>query len=307
MVTGPWAPSRDIDGIKRGNRLGFWFFRTSLRMFGLKGAYGLLYFVCIHYALFDRTAVRAGTAYLSKRFPGIGPLKKRFAVYRLLISQGKALIDRFFMMSGLGVFDIRFKGMDSLRKEIAGNEKGFILLMSHMGNWQVVMTALTELDRRVHLLMRPEDNPAVKEALDICGSREAVRIISPDGYLGGVLEMMKALESGDIVSIMGDRGYGENVLDVVFLGDRARFPYAAFSLAAAVECPVFVLLTEKVSTTQYDLTIGRTFHPGFMKGADKRTQLRDWVQAYAQVLEEYVDRHPFQCFLFRDIWSEGEE
>ena len=29
----------------RGNALGFWFFRTALRFTGLRGAYGLLYFV----------------------------------------------------------------------------------------------------------------------------------------------------------------------------------------------------------------------------------------------------------------------
>jgi len=30
---------------KRGNELGFWFFRAALKLFGLAGACGLLYFV----------------------------------------------------------------------------------------------------------------------------------------------------------------------------------------------------------------------------------------------------------------------
>ena len=55
---------------RRGNALGFWFFRTALRLTGLCGAYGLLYLVCAHYALFDRAAVAGADAYLRRRFPG---------------------------------------------------------------------------------------------------------------------------------------------------------------------------------------------------------------------------------------------
>ena len=39
--------SDELPARKRGNRLGFWFFKTSLRAFGLRGAYGLLYVVYI--------------------------------------------------------------------------------------------------------------------------------------------------------------------------------------------------------------------------------------------------------------------
>ena len=66
---------------KRGNRLGFWFFHMAARVFGLRGAYGLLYFVCMHYLLFDRALVRATLAYVGRRFPEHGPA--RAAVGRL--------------------------------------------------------------------------------------------------------------------------------------------------------------------------------------------------------------------------------
>jgi len=60
---------RKIEAKKRGNTLGVWFFKVFLRFFGLRGAYGLLYIVCIYYVLFDRSAVSGALAYIKRRFP----------------------------------------------------------------------------------------------------------------------------------------------------------------------------------------------------------------------------------------------
>ena len=91
-------PARKIAARKRGNRLGFQFFEASLRLFGLRGAYGLLYLVCPYYLLFDRTAVRASLAYIRRRFPRDGALKRLWLVYQLFISQGRSLIDRHYSL-----------------------------------------------------------------------------------------------------------------------------------------------------------------------------------------------------------------
>src|SRR5574341_349769 len=97
---------------KRGNRLGFWFFRAAVRVFGLRGAYGLLYFVGLYYLAMDRAVVSASLAYVKRRFPGHGALRRVFDVYLLFVSQGKNLIDRFAVASGYEDIDVRIKGYD---------------------------------------------------------------------------------------------------------------------------------------------------------------------------------------------------
>lgn len=291
---------------RRGNRLGFWLFELALRVFGLRGTYGLLYFVCAYYVCFDRSAVRAAAAYISRRFPNSSRASQLIAVYRLFISLGRNLVDRVYMRSSLGAFDIRFPGFESLRAVVAQREKGFVLLMSHLGNWQLVMNALPKFDRKVHLLMRPEDNPAVRTALDIAGTGGTVATISPSSDAGGVLQMVKVIEAGDIVAIMGDRSYSGSSVEVRFLGEPARFPHAAFSLGAALACPVVALLSKKVTIQRYELMLGGIWHPVYEKGRPRPEQLREWVQEYVRVIERYVDGNPYQCFLFRDIWSESQ-
>jgi len=292
-----------IEVKKRGNRLGFWFFKFFLMVFGLGGSYGLLYLVSLHYLIFDRLAVKNSLSYIKRRFPHSGFLKNRINIYSLFVSQGKQLIDRFAIISGKDIFDLELKGFDKLNNLLSNKEKGFVLLTAHVGNWQIALTVLKKINRQVYLVMRPEDNPAVKESLNIDSQDNFIRIISPEGYLGGVVESMNALKSGNIVSIMGDRKYGFEALGVSFLKDTAYFPFGAFSIAASSDCPVVVLLSAKLSRYKYVVDVSNIIYPKYGSKADKRQQLKAYVQEFADILEAYVKEFPFQCFLFHDVWG----
>jgi len=292
---------------KRGNRLGIWFFLFFLRIAGLRGAYGLLYIVCLHYLLFDRSLVSSAMPYISRRFPGCGFFQKRLHIYRLFVSQGKQFIDRYAALSGHVVFDLELKGYDHFASLIRDSKKGVILLTSHEGNWQMAMTALKKTGKTVHLVMLPDANPDLQEKLYPNDEAENIKIISPQQYLGGVVEIMNVLKNGDVVSIMGDRRYGARAIEVAFLGDRAWFPYSAFSLAASAECPVVVLKASKVSTYQYLVDISNVLYPRYEGRRDKIKQLQPWVQKYINMMESFIEENPYQCFLFDDVWKEETE
>lgn len=300
------AQTKNVSARKRGNALGFWFFRSFLRVFGLRGAYGLLYPVCTYYLLFDRTAVRAAQAYIRRRFRGHGPLRQHWDVYRLFVSQGRNLIDRYYLLGGGPGIEIRLEDGDRLDAVLQG-QQGFVLLLAHLGNWQAIMTVLRRFQRQVYLVMRPEDNPAVAGTLRIGADAERVSVISPEGPLGNVVAIMDAIEHGGVVAIMGDRSYAFRSVPVDFLGDRARFSCGAFHIAAAAGCPLVVLLAAKTARRTYVVRVEDVFHPRYQAGAGKREQLRGWVQQFAKRMERYVAQYPFQCFLFHDVWREAEE
>jgi len=295
--------TKQIDFVKkRGNKPGFWFFKTSLKVFGLSGAYGLLYIVCLYYLLFDRSAVSSSMAYIKRRFKTYNIFQKIYCIYQLFINQGKHLIDRFYIISGLGEFDMELQGYDRIRSLLSDSKKGAILLTAHVGNWQVTMTALKRLDKSVYLLMSPEENKAVKNALDIDSDQGQVRIISTDDFLSGAVEVIKAIDEGNLVSVMGDRSEGYDSSEVYFLGEKAQFPYGAFSIAAAAQCPVIVLLSAKISPKKYMADITRIIFPRYSSRDKKHEDIRQWVQEYAGILEDYVTKYPLQWFIFRDIW-----
>ncbi|MDZ4199341.1 MAG: lysophospholipid acyltransferase family protein, partial [Kiritimatiellia bacterium] len=183
--------------------------------------------------------------------------------------------------------------------------QGFILLTSHVGNWQLALASLPMLNRKVHLLMRPEENEAVRAAIRGNIEDDQIRVISPEGALGGVVEMMRALQQGDIVSMMGDRTYGADGVTVDFLGEPASFPFSAFHLAAASGCPVVLLFSARTGPRRYVVDIPPVYRPAWSRGLAKREQARVWVQDYAKRLEAYLAEHPFQYFIFYDSWMES--
>lgn len=296
-------PAREPVERRRGNRLGFWFFRTAARLFGLGGAYGLLHFVCPWYLLTDRPLVTATLAYVRRRFPEHGRLRQLLDVYRLFVSQGQNLIDRFAVATGYDGIGVDIRGYEGVRELLAGQKQGAILLTAHVGNWQVVMTTLRKFEREVCLLMRPEDNAAVREALNIDAAGERVEIISTDDGLGGVLAALKALDAGKLISIMGDRPYEFSATTVSFLGGEVRFPHGAFTLAAAARCPVVVLLSAKTGPRRYVVDVSHILPPPAGRRGEKDAAIRAAVADFSRILEEYVAAYPYQWFVFRDIWT----
>ena len=297
------ADARAVKPKRRGNRLGIWFFKTLMKLAGLRGAYALLYPVCLHYACFDWAAVRSAMPYLSRRFPMLNSVQRWGLAYRLFISQGKNLIDRHALVARAISFDTEVSGYDQVAA-LSRAGKGFVLLTSHVGNWQTVMHSLERLNKTVHLLMRPEENSALRDAVQVDAEASWIKIISPDQHLGGMVEVMQALEMGDIVSIMGDRTYGADSVEVNFLGDTARFPYSAFHIAASAGCPVVVMLSSKTGVNAYSVNMADVLRPKLVRGQDRKVQLRGWVQQYANILENYLLAHPLQYFIFHDIWAQ---
>lgn len=290
---------------KRGNRLGIWFFKILMQLSGLRGGYALLYPVCLHYAVWDRAAVRSALPYVNHRFPEYSSFRKWWTVYLLFVSQGKNLIDRHALVAGAVEFDTAITGYEQL-ESFSQEKQGFILLTSHVGNWQTVMHSLKDLKRTVHLLMKPEMNPAVKDAVQVDSEATLIKIISPEQEMGGVLEVMQALDQGDIVSIMGDRAYGADSVPVNFMGAKANFPYSAFHIAASAKCPVVILLASKDGVNAYSVNMAEVLWPTLKRRQDRKAQLGEWVQKYADILENYLLAHPLQYFIFHDIWTDAD-
>ena len=289
-----------------GNKVGISIFKYALKLTGLKGAYGLLYFVCAYYVLFDYKSARSAKAYLKRRFPQKGCAGLWFSVYRLFISQGRNLIDRYAMVTGIYHFDLDIVGDHALDGVLASGQ-GFVLLTSHTGNWQIVMAALKKWEKMVYLLMLPEQNKAMRDAVQVDVENSWVKTISPRQHLGGVVEMMKALAQGHIVCIMGDRTYGADSVSVKFFGDDARLPYSAFKIAAMSKSPVAVMLSAKMNTYQYNMEIADVIYPEITKRGEQQNLLSGWVQRYVDVLERYLQKYPFQYFVFNDLWSKNDE
>lgn len=294
--------SQTIKTTHRGNTVGFWFFKIFLRFGGLYATYILLLGVSLHYWLFDKKTIKSSSAYLKRRFPLDSKIKIRLKVYKLIYSQGKQLIDRIAQTSGSIKFDIDFIGRDILN-EILTSKKGFILLTAHAGNWQLAMTELNMLEKKIFLVILKENNIAVQKALNISNENSMFEILSPEGHLGGIVPVVKELNNGNAVSYMGDRPYGFESLEIDFMDDKASFPYGAFAIAAATKVPIVTVLASKTGFKTYRVDFTNIIKPEYKGRKNKKNQLSEWVQEYADILNNFFEEYPYQCFLFHDVWE----
>ena len=283
----------------RGNAFGIRFFLLMLKILGINRTCEFVWVIALFYTCFDRKAREAAKPYLSHRFPGAG----RFAMFRhtwaLFTSQGQALVESAAMIR---------KGLqwdfidEELSERLMDQEKGFLLLTSHFGAWNAIMGGLHVARKPVNILVTPDRNANVDKTLALTGLKNPVRIISTKSAMGGLIEVFDAIERGEIVCMMGDRCLEGEGIEVEFLGGRARFPSAAFYLAARCGCAVLPLFAVRTHRhTRFAALYGPEMRP-VLKGR-KRGALQPYLEIYVRKLEELSRKYPYQCFLFEDIWS----
>ncbi len=287
-----------------GSRLGHWIFYMLIRIGGRLPAYALLAFVGFYYTAFSPSARKKASHYLKRRFPDAGPLGRFFQTYRLIFNLGTVLVDR----AAAGIL-----GPDTLKgsfpqeeelAEIIRSGKGFILMMSHVGCWQVAISAQGFMDTPINMLMHEAEGDIDRQYFEHSGEAKPYRVIDPGGYLGGALEMTAALKRGECLCVMGDRVMGSagNVMAVPFLGKAALFPAGAFKIASSAGVPIVVVFSRKTGLSTYSMEIGEVIHVPSGKGR-KVEKYRDHVTTYVEALEAYCVENPFQFFNFFDMWD----
>jgi predicted LPLAT superfamily acyltransferase len=279
-------------------------FYFLIRYGGRGASYALLNCVAVYYTLFRPAIRKKAGYYLARRFKTRNPLARLLHCYRIYVDLGKALIDRATIgIKGVESIDIVSRNLDKLLVLVREGH-GLILLTAHVGCWQIAMAQLSSLNAPVSLLLHREEGDVDLHYFEHTGISAPFRIIDPLGYMGGVLEMMDVLRKGEVVSIMGDRVFGsdKNTVSVNFLGGKVRFPFSAFKLASATGAPIAVHLSYKSGPASYDFMLERTIRVPADLGK-KEEALRPYVAQFAEALESYTQRYPYQFFNFFNMWE----
>lgn len=216
---------------------------------------------------------------------------------------GKILIDRATVgILGLEQMKVTLYGREKLL-ELLDQRCGFVLLMSHVGSWQVALSALDFVNVPVNLLLEREQGNIDRHYFEYKGIESPYRIIDPGSYLGGTLEMLEVLKKGEVLSVMGDRvaGSRKSYVKVKFLGEEASFPYSAFKLASAAGVPVVVVFSYKDGSDSYALKFSKIIRVPENLGRSGKHFL-PYVSQYVEELESYVKFHPYQFFNFYNMW-----
>jgi predicted LPLAT superfamily acyltransferase len=274
------------------------FFHRVIHALGKRPAYHVAYFVVFWYVLTSRS-VRARTRfYLDRRFPAHRGFLRRFLdTYRLVCVFSQTLID----MAAVRILGPHALAVDPVHHDrfmqLCATESGVVLLNAHVGCWQVGLSTLCSLGKHACVVMIPE--PGTQAFLD----QTAASVIDPRTGLQSVLEITQALLNGQVVSLMGDRAFGDeqNVVMARFLGRDVAFPLAPYRVASATGAPIGVMMAPKVGFRSFEMRLVRVIRVPPNLGRNPRNYV-PYAQQFADCLEQFVCEFPWQFYNFYDLW-----
>jgi predicted LPLAT superfamily acyltransferase len=261
--------------------------------------YGIMAMVVPFYMLFSRKGYQAQYQFFRKRI-GLGPWKAFWYVYANHFRFGQIILDRFCVYAGKKYHFL--KEDQELMDELETHPEGFVMLSSHVGNYEMGGYSLRPKCKTINALVFAGETDTVMENRERLLAANNMRMILVKEDLSHLFALNAAIDKGEIVSMPADRIFGsQKNVECQFFGETAHFPMGGFALAAQKEVNVLVVFVMKEGM--------RTYH-AFVRAiqcdrtASKREQIKQLAQSFATQLEAIVRRYPTQWFNYFDFWKQ---
>lgn len=210
--------------------------------------------------------------------------------------------DRFLSDQGRRT---EFSSEGEVRLERAIGRSGAILLMSHLGNWEMAARLLMGQQQNLQLLlyMGVKEKEGVERLQKEELRRAGVTIIAADQESGSpfaAVEGIRLLQAGGVVSMTGDIVWreGQRSIAVNFLGHVAYVPEAPFIFAMVSGAPIFSFFAFRTGVNRYRFSLSEAISIRPATKGERQRCIAEAAQRYADLLEESLRAHPFEWYHF---------
>lgn len=205
---------------------------------------------------------------------------------------------RFMRHGGLSRF-VRFHRME-IFDGLVKRGRGLIVVIGHLGNWELAGLAITMAGRRIHSLARPIENPYL--------NRWALRARTSTGQIivpkrGAMPAMAAILRRGEILVVQVDQDARASGVMVEFFGRPASTVRSPAILALRYGVPILPVNIFREGPIHH-LSAGEPILPEAYRG--RPDAVREMTQAFTSRLEGYIRRHPDQWNWLHRRWKTGE-
>jgi predicted LPLAT superfamily acyltransferase len=211
-------------------------------------------------------------------------------------------LDRFLFQIGKNLtftFSGRQYAVEALRRG-----EGGIILMSHIGNWEIAAHQLRQglPDMRLMLIMGRRAKEEIERLQKEDLMARGVRIVAVDEGGGSPFDLVEAvtfLKGGGFVSMTGDMQWHphQRAIEVVFLGRRAWLPEAPHALALVSGVPLYIFFST-ATDAGYHFNLSA---PIYVRAADRRDRpeaVQRSAQAYADAMVNHLRTAPWEWYHF---------
>jgi predicted LPLAT superfamily acyltransferase len=273
----------------------------SLRL-GRKVSRIALYGIAAYFFLFAPAARRQSRRYLRRVLGRTPRARERF---RHVLNFATTIHDRVYLINEqYDTFKITIEG-ESLMRTQAELGRGAFLMGAHMGSFEVI-GSIGRRQPGLHVSMAMyEDNARKINSILAAINPKAKPDIIGLGHIDAMLRIAERLDRGAFVGMLGDRTLGEEpVHEVTILGERAYLPTGPMRAAAILRRSVVFMVGLYRGGNQYHVVFAPIADFSTVAPKARDAAVRDAVERYAALLDQYCRCDPYNWFNFFDFWRE---
>ncbi len=264
----------------------------------LEVIYGVMALVVPFYMLFNHKGYTSMYHFFRRRL-GKKPLSAFWHVYLNHFAFGQVVLDRFATYAGRR-FKLEIDGNENFLRLCEG-EKGFVMLSSHVGNYEQAGYMLRSDRKSFNALVYAGESATVMSERNKQFAGSNIHMIPVQADMSHLFIINKSLDEGNIVSMPADRCFGSTKsVPCQFFGATAQFPLGPFATAVQKEVPALAVMVMKEGAHRYrafvrQLPVDTTL--------PHRKQMAALAQSFATTLEEIVRRYPHQWYNYYEFWD----
>ena len=242
---------------------------------------------------------------LSAILPGSTPLGNFFRTYRVFWNFAWTIADNMRFRELRVTPDWEFSGFEHF-EQLQSHHGGAIILTAHMGNYDLGAHVFAETSGRSIVMIRaPETDEQTRAFEESHAARTAagVKIDFSTRSSDLALDLLHALQRGEIIAIQGDRVTPAiSALPATLFGKKMQVPAGPFALSMAARVPIFPLFIMRRGRQRYRLTAGKPFE--VIRTRDRAEAFEAAVQHWTRELELVVREAWYQWFTFQPYSEE---
>ena len=192
--------------------------------------------------------------------------------------------------------------------EAVEKKTGAIVVMSHIGNWELAAQMLNRKGLPIMLYLGAKHKEQVERLQKESLAESGIKIVATSDKKKSpfaLLEGVNFLRGGGIVSMTGDRLWGEQGYVVVdFLGYEARLPDTPHLVALMSGAPLMTFFVHQKASGKYHITVSKGRQVIAATRADRQRAVLASAQTYANELMQMACKHPFEWHHFEPFLGE---
>lgn len=239
--------------------------------------------------------------------PGSWGVTNFFRTYRVFWNFAWSIADTARFRESRTMPDWEFVGREYF-DELSAHKGGAVILTAHMGSYDLGAHVFSNTSSRQIVMVRaPEVDPQTREFEEAQQERTRgeMRIDFNTRASELALELLHAIQRGELVAIQGDRVTpGIAAVKTTMFGKTIDMPAGPFALAMAARVPVFPLFIVRAGRRHYKLVTCAPIH------VERRSRHRDddlnaAVAQWSSQLETIIRDGWYQWFAFEPSIGES--